>query len=482
MDGEKVYPNIMIIEKLKNLTEQDYLNLLIQPSQSLTDKKAKNKLNSITDKNGVNLVEKFDNDWYEKCIKHGKAVIKNGMRKVDTDGVDVLMKPFDVFMEFTKKGIFDQILQLKNRFKADLNLAAARNLLSDEYEWVSVKHLFINLVFQRITDVTQCILLIIKHRGFDWGKLSHCDIAVYKLANNVYSCTDGGHRIFMAILMGIEYLPVKVIKDFTAQENEIYTPELRITIQLNDFNNRNNDKTEMSEDRLLQIEARKGDTQKLEFCEMMREGGVDVGGFNIGGVPTFKSTDTFNTYFTPNKDGEYGVIRVNSSYRGEMPYDTTPDILKKYIKVMNLNGERKGDRVLWKDVRPIIRVHTKIAKKSLNMNITLTDFNNWFKTITSDDYGSVASYVRFDFDENGKKIGNTSVQECEDLAVIEKIMLNAGKTFNSKTLMNEWNIAHIFKRSTPLYSLQLKVIELDKERHLEQLEKFALELEEMAEE
>lgn len=469
----------MIIEKLKTLTEQDYLNLLIQPSHSLTDKKAQNKLNQITDANDNNLVEKFDQDWYEKCIQYGKTFFKNGMRKVDTDGVDVLMSPFEVYREFVEKGIFAQIIQLKNKYDAELNLAAARNLLSDEYEWVSVKHLFINLVFQRITDVAQCILLIIKHGGFDWGKLSHCDIAVYKLANNVYSCTDGGHRIFMAILMGIEYLPVKVIKDFTAQENEIYTPELRIAIQLNDFNNRNNDKTVMSEDRLMQIEARKGDTQKLAFCEMLKEGGVDVGGFNIGGVPTFKSTDTFNNYFTPNKDGEYGIIRLNSSYRGEMPYDTTPDILKRYIKVMNLNGERKDDRVLWKDVRALIRVHTKIAKKSLNMNITLTDFNNWFKTITSDDYGSVTNYVRFDFDENGKKIGNTSVQECEDLAVIEKIMRHANKKFDPTSLMNEWNIAHIFKRSTPLNSLQLKVIERDKENLFQKL---SLELEEVTEE
>jgi len=471
MDGKKVYPNIMmkIQEKLKKLTEQDYLNLLIQPSVSISEKKAKNKLNGITDKNGNNLVSRFDNDWYEKCIQYGKAFFKDGMRKVDTDGVDVLVNPFDVYIQFVKKGIFAQLLQLKNKYDPELNLAAARNLLNDEYEWVSVKHLFINLVFQRITDVAQCILLIIKHGGFDWGKLSNCDIAVYKLANNVYSCTDGGHRIFMAILMGIEYLPVKIIKDFTAQENEIYTPELRIAIQLNDFNNRNNDKTVMSEDRLMQIEARKGDKEKLAFCEMLKEGGVDVGGYNIGGVPTFKSTDTFNNYFTPNKDGGYGIIRLNSNYIGEMPFDTTPDILKRYIKVMNLNGERKGDRVLWKDVRPLIRVHTKIAKKSLNMNITLTDFNNWFKTITSDDYGSVADYVRFDFDKNGKKIGNTSVQECEDLAVIEKIMYHANKKFDSKPLMNEWNIAHIFKRSRPLYSLQLRVLELDKEKLLEKL-------------
>lgn len=437
-----------MIKKLKKLTEQDYLNLLTNPSISLSDKKAQNKIDSITDKNNkINLVEKFDQDWYEKCIQYGKAFFtKDGMRRVDTNGLDVLMNPFDVYMEFTKKGIFAQIIQLKNRYDRELNLAAARNLLSDEYEWVSVKHLFINLVFQRITDVAQCILLIIKHGGFDWGKLSNCDIAVYKLANNVYSCTDGGHRIFMAILMGIEYLPVKVIKDFTAQENEIYTPEHKITIQLNDFNNRNNDKTVMSQDRLTQIEARKGDTQKLAFCKMMKAGGVDVGGYFIGGVPTEKSTSTFEIYFTPNKDGEYGIIRRDSNYRGEMPYDTTPDLLKRYIKAMNLNGERKGDRVLWKDVRPIIRVHTKIAKKSLNIDITLTDFNNWFKTLTSDDLSSVADYLRFDFDENGKKIGpNAQVPECEDLAVIEKIMKNANKKFNSKTLMNEWNIVGIYK-------------------------------------
>lgn len=436
----------MMIEKLKNLTEQDYLNLLIQPSYSLTEQKAKNKLNSITDANGDNLVEIFDNDWYEKCIQYGKAKFKDGMRKVDTDGVDVLMSPFKIYMEFVEKGIFDQIIQLKNKYKADLNLAAARNLLSDEYEWVSVKELFINLAFQRITDVAKCILLIIKHYGFDWGKLSHCDIAVYKLKENVYSCTDGGHRIFMAIIMGIEYLPVKVIKDFTTQENEIYTPELRIAIQLNDFNNRNNDKTEMSEDRLMQIEAKKGNKELFEFCTMMAEGGVDVGGFNIGGVPTYKSKSTFETYFEPNKDGEYGIIRRESNFRGEMPYDTTPDILKRYIKAMNLNGERKGDRALWKDIRPLIRVHTKIAKKSLNIDITLTDYNNWFKTLTSDNLGSVASYLRLDFDENGKKIGgNASVPECEDLAVIEKIMKNANKKFNSKTLMNEWNITGIYK-------------------------------------
>ena len=230
---------------------------------------------------------------------------------------------------------------------------------------VPIEHIYIDLTYQRVTDIHRCGVNIIDQDGFNDYEAG--PINLFKRAENKYVCADGGHRIIMAILVGKE----KIRADVFVHNMDMSLEEMRV-IEADFFVSKNSRQDKASWEQLWKAGTIRGDELDLEFLAILTAAKLDIECSVRDGA----------TYEKGKRLYDQLIMQKNQFIREEVPeycgtFEAEDLIFTSNLIIESLNmvtvGEDKGT-MLTKDLEPLARLHYAVRTDSLPLGIEMVDF------------------------------------------------------------------------------------------------------------
>lgn len=172
---------------------------------------------------------------------------------------------------------------------------------------VPLKYIYIDLTYQRITDLMKCFENIIRRGCYDCGYAKHIDLWLREA--NVFACSDGAHRIIMSLITGRPYVEAFI----NYYPMGITTTEERVKYEAANFLETNDLRNPISKDMIYKSGLVTGREEDVAIDAFIGEAGLDVvytheGGWQIDKVGNWKP------YIYKGNNAKLGVQSGN--YRG----------------------------------------------------------------------------------------------------------------------------------------------------------------------
>ena len=307
---------------------------------------------------------------------------------------------------------------------------------------VPLKNIYIDLTYQRITDLLKCFENIIIRGCYDCSYAKFIDLWLRE--ENVFACSDGAHRIIMSLITGRKYVEAYI----NYYPDDVTTTEERIKWEAANFRNTNDLRNPISKDLIYKSGLIEGREEDVAIDKFIGEAGLDVvftheGGWQINKVGNWKS------YIYKGNNAKLGVQQGN--YRGFFTAKDVKEMADIYGTQMGydkygFNYSLDGDVL-----RSLARVYYSINEKEeynpfsqvLSKSYTKAFFRkrvNTFFKINGED--SVQAYKNLVV---RTKSGNEGVVRTHDFGIIVWAF-NLNKK-QSKELAKFWEIDSLVELS-----------------------------------
>lgn len=242
---------------------------------------------------------------------------------------------------------------------------------------IPIDQIYIDLTYQRVTDIILCGQYIINRDAFDDFQAK--SISLFQRSKDVYVCTDGGHRIIMAILVGKTMIRGEVeVHDW----DNLDVKEMR-KLEAEDFVGANERQREVTWDQIWKAKTVLGEPLALEFLNLLTRACLDIECSVENGATYSNGKKLFEHLI----EGNNPFLRKDvPNYFGNFEAEDIIFVSNVIIDASNLVIAGAGkQQMLTKDLEPFARLH--YAKRTGNMPIGLSsDFD--FVTMVEDWYAT----------------------------------------------------------------------------------------------
>lgn len=286
---------------------------------------------------------------------------------------------------------------------------------------VDIDKIYIDLTYQRVTDIVRCGEYVINRGAFDDFQAGA--IKLFQRSEDVYVCTDGGHRIIMAILVGKLQIRGEIrVHDFAISLEEQRKREAEHFVFAND------QQKEVTWDQIWKAKTIIGDDLALQFLDLLQRACLDIECSVENGATYSNGKKLFEHLF----EGNNPFLRKDvPNYFGNFEADDIVFVSNVIIDASNLVIAGAGkEQMLTKDLEPFARLH--YAKRTDSMPIGLSsDFD--FVTLVEDWY---STHEMGDLTKGRKSNGYRAI--VEDYIALGRLF-NLTKTQKNK-LKKLWSI------------------------------------------
>ena len=371
------------------------------------------------------LNKKFHNLWGANTVKTNK--IFSTVEVFD----DLVNQYPDIVMWM--EGYANAEFNLEDRLKASATLTNKNAIVeSNTIVDIDILSIFLDQENQRETDIEECIYKIIKYGGFDWSQFDGY-IEVFIRKDGTIVCSDGGHRLLMAWLCGITSVPCLVVRDWRDERFADMTPHDTLLREKLSFY-KNFEKKVLDEAYAVSTSADLGDEDSKRMMKFAKNTGMNIANRNPDGITLRKPGQIKTHYVDVKKDGKVGIYRkAPSEYVGKGK-NIEPDF-KKALEIIrdakNLRPITKGHEVPEALTRAIARATQTVVELGYSRK-SYFNFVEGYLNDKTQEY-DIHEYISTD---------NTKVQECEDLAILERFGVEKDTIAKLK---KDWLITKVYQ-------------------------------------